>query len=130
MQRIEKVKLRRGRNCRIIIRALKVDGTTYLRHADHERRKQQLRNGCEPRKGEKIIGKPCEFQSGVNVSPGRFEKAARDVREYRRIIATGGCQRGNNSQSYFEHMIDLVIHTERQTTKRLISELKADIIVS
>jgi len=124
LNRVEKVKARTKRNFRTVVVALKEDGTPYKRPADKERRQRQLKNGAERRNGEKIVGHPCTYQTGINTQPGRFERVARDLRNYRRIIADGAYQRGCNSQAYFEHIIDITIASEKNTTKGIVNVLR------
>jgi hypothetical protein len=120
----DKIQSRQKRNHRRVIVAVKQDGTPYKRANDIQRRTRELSNGAARRHGEKIVGKPCEYQTGINAMSGRFEKAARDLRQYRNTIANESWQRGNASKGYFEHMIQLTINVERRTTKDIISALR------
>jgi hypothetical protein len=116
------------RESRVYRRAITVmskSGAELVRPADRERRRMALKHGEPRRRGEKIVGIVCKFQHGVNNAPGRFQKAADELRNFRRIIADGAYVKGVNSEVYFQNRIEDVLNSQRRNTKQIIEKLRS-----
>jgi hypothetical protein len=60
---------------------------------------------------------------GVNNHPGRFSEAAKQLREFRRIIDTEGYSKASPKE-YFEGRIDALLYNEKRSTQHQIRQLK------
>lgn len=119
----EKIERRESTNERSYQIVLNSSGKEFKQGRAAWRRRESLRNGADRRPGEKIVGRPSGYRTGVNTQPGRFAEAAARLRRFRETIASG-VYGPMTSRAYFEHCIREVIRTQKLFTAGIVKQLR------
>ena len=119
----EKVLRREIRNWRKAIRVVGANGQDLVRDSDIRKRVTDLRNGCDRRRGEKIVGEPGHWQTGVHLDFGGFLYRQQNLTRFRNILNSTD---RHAAKPYFEHEIAEILRSARRDTLRLIWEIKND----